>query len=322
MTTSVLDVRELKTYFFTRAGVVKAVDGVSFALGAGETMGLVGESGCGKSVTCLSILRLVPAPVGRIVGGKILLEGDNLLEKSEADMRRIRGREISLIPQDPMTSLNPVLSIGDQIMEPIQIHQRLRGRSLREKATEMLNLVGIASAERRLRDFPHQMSGGMRQRIVGAAALSCEPRLIIADEPTTSLDVTIQAQYLTLLKNIQERTRVAMIFVTHDFGIVARVCDKVAVMYAGKIVETGDVAELFDHPAHPYTSALMKSVPKLEEKTGKLASIGGQPPSLSALPTGCSFSPRCFASSEKCQQSYPPEVSISERHWVCCWQHV
>jgi len=258
MITDFLEVKNLKTYFFTRWGTVKAVDGVSFCLKEGETLGLVGESGCGKSITCLSLLRLVPEPAGRIVGGEILLQGEDLLKKSEKEMREIRGAKISMILQDPMTSLNPVFTIGNQLTEAIKIHRGLKGKDLRERAVNMLKMVRISSPEERLRNWPHQLSGGMRQRVVAAISLSCEPRLLVADEPTTSLDATIQIQFLHLLHEVQQQVGLTMIFVTHDFGIVARMCNRVAVMYAGKIVEMAEVRELFNHAAHPYTEALIK----------------------------------------------------------------
>ncbi len=259
-----LQVENLKTYFFTRQGVVKAVDEVSFSIGKGESLGLVGESACGKSITCLSILRLVPEPAGKIVGGRIIFEGEDLLKKSWTEMRRIRGKKISMILQDPLTSLNPSFTIGSQVGEAIALHQRARGRTLRQKIIEALRLVSIPDAETRMRDYPHQMSGGMRQRVIGAIALSCQPSLLIADEPTTSLDVTIQAQYLRLLKELQQKAGTSLLFVTHDFGIVRRMCDKVAVMYAGKIVEIAQSREIFDNPIHPYTRALIACLPKME----------------------------------------------------------
>jgi len=318
---NVIEVKDLKTYFFTSRGVVKAVDGVSFRLKEGETLGLVGESGCGKSITCLSILRLVPRPAGRIVSGEIIFDGENLLSKSEKEMRHIRGRRISMILQDPMTSLNPVLTIGDQVAEPVRIHQNLDKIMVREKVKEMLRLVRIPSPEVRMREYPHQMSGGMRQRIVGAMVLSCQPQLLIADEPTTSLDVTIQAQFLRLLKEIQQQSNLSMIIVTHDFGIVAKVCDRLAVMYAGKIVESADVRDLFNNPIHPYTKALLNSLPKMEVKVDKLFSIEGQPPELHDLPPGCSFAPRCSEEKEICKKAYPPQSVVKDGHNVCCWLH-
>lgn len=316
----VLEVKVLKTYFFTRWGVVKAVDGVNFSLRRGESLGLVGESGCGKSVTSLSLLRLVPQPAGRIVAGEVRLMGQDLLSKSEAEMRQIRGRLISMILQDPMVSLNPVFDIGFQLGEAIKIHQRLGGKALREKAKEILGLVNIPSPAERLKNYPHQMSGGMRQRVVGAIALSCHPAVLIADEPTTSLDVTVQAQYLKLLKDMQRESSLSLILVTHDFGIVAQMCDKVAVMYAGRIVENCATLELFDHPVHPYTQALLAAVVQMEGRAEKLFSIKGEPPALHRLPQGCYFHPRCIQVKEKCVESYPPMVEVSVGHHVSCWQ--
>jgi oligopeptide/dipeptide ABC transporter ATP-binding protein len=317
----VLDVNDLRTYFFTREGVVKAVDGVSFFLREDETIGLVGESGCGKTVTCLSILGLISQP-GRIVSGHVLLDGEDLLKKSEREMAHIRGRKITMILQDPMTSLNPVFTIGNQVAEAIETHQRVRGHRLWEKTVEILRLVHIPSPEMRLGDYPHQMSGGMRQRVVGAAALSCRPEVLIADECTTSLDVTIQAQYLNLLKEVQNQLHVAMIFITHDLGIVTKMCDRVAVMYAGKIVESAQMRELFHNPTHPYTAALLKSLPKLEGRQKWLTTIEGQPPSLLNLPPGCSFAPRCNQVDDHCLEEYPPSVSANENHTVSCWRAV
>jgi peptide/nickel transport system ATP-binding protein len=316
---TILEVKDLKTYFFTRHGVAKAVDGVSFWLKEGETLGLVGESGCGKSMTCLSIMRLVPQPAGRIVGGQIIFDGVDLLSKDEKEMVNIRGKRISMILQDPMTSLNPLFTIGEQVAEPILIHQKIDRAKVWEKVKEMLTLVKIQSPEVRIMEYPHQMSGGMRQRIVGAMVLSCQPDLLIADEPTTSLDVTIQAQFLRLLKEIQQRSNLSMIVVTHDFGIVARVCDRVAVMYAGKIVEYAGIRELFNHPTHPYTKALMDSIPKMEVKVDRLYSIEGQPPDLRNLPAGCSFASRCSKVREICRNEYPPQAEVDPGHYVSCW---
>ncbi len=316
---NLLEVKDLKTYFYTRRGIVKAVDGVSFSLKEGETIGLVGESGCGKTITSLSILQLIPKPAGRIVGGQIMFDGEDLLKKTEKQMRHIRGKKISMILQDPMTSMNPVFTVGEQVAEPIRIHQKLDKQFIWEKVKEMLRLVRIPAPETRIKEYPHQMSGGMRQRIVGAMALSCEPKLLIADEPTTSLDVTIQAQFLRLLKEIQQKAGVSMIMITHDFGIVARVCDRVAVMYSGKIVETGNVRELFNHPAHPYTIALMSSLPKIEVKVDRLYSIEGQPPDLRNMPAGCAFAPRCAQAKEICRTQYPPMTMVSNGHEANCW---
>jgi oligopeptide/dipeptide ABC transporter ATP-binding protein len=317
-----LEVKQLRTYFYTRWGTVKAVDGVSFSLEKGQTLGLVGESGSGKSITCLSILRLVPEPAGRIVSGQILLDGVDLLRLSDGELRKIRGRRISMILQDPMASLNPVFSIGKQVTEAIWLHQRLRGQSLLEKARQMLELVKISSPEVRLRNYPHELSGGMRQRVVGAIALACKPSILIADEPTTSLDATLQVQYLRLRKELQNELGLAIIFVTHDFGIVARMCSRVLVMYAGKIVEEADVRELFDHPAHPYTIALMKAVPKVDERVEMLVSVEGEPPPLHNLPPGCTFSSRCSSGTDKCNSGeFPPRSEIGAGHWVRCWLH-
>ncbi|MBI2916860.1 MAG: ABC transporter ATP-binding protein [Chloroflexi bacterium] len=317
-----LQVDDLRTYFFTRWGVVKSVDGVSFSVGRGEIFGLVGESGCGKSITCLSLMRLVPQPAGKIVGGRILFEGRDLLKLGESEMRRYRGRHISIILQDPMTSLNPVFTVGDQIAEPVRLHQRARGRDLWDRAASALRLLRIPDPETRLGDYPHQMSGGMRQRVVGAIALACEPHVLIADEATTALDATIQAQYLALLQEVHEKKGLSIIFVTHDFGIVAKMCHRVAVMYAGKIVEMASVRELFDHPAHPYTVALLDAVPPLDYRVERLASIEGQPPQLYKLPSGCSFSPRCPRSDSLCVRESPPQVTVDGGHWATCWRLV
>lgn len=318
---NLLQVKGLRTHFVTRWGTVKAVDGISFNIGYGETLGLVGESGCGKSVTCLSILRLVPQPAGRIVGGQVLLEGEDLLKKSEVEMSSIRGSKISMILQDTMTSLDPVFTIGNQLTETLRLHKGLRGQTLREKAVDMLRMVGIPSPDLRLKNYPHELSGGMRQRSVAAISISCEPLLLIADEPTTALDATIQIQFLDLLRELQQRIGLSLLFISHDFGIVARMCKKVAVMYAGKIVERADVRDLFDHPAHPYTEALMKVLPKAQEKVARLPSIAGEPPRLHDLPPGCAFRPRCTYASERCSGTYPLEVMIADGHGVACWKY-
>jgi oligopeptide/dipeptide ABC transporter ATP-binding protein len=317
----VLEVHDLHTQIFTRWGVVRAVDGVSFYLRQGETLGIVGESGCGKTMTALSLLRLVPRPGGRIVQGKILLEGENLLEKSDSEMRQLRGRKISMILQDPQTSLNPVFSIGNQLIEAIKIHHHHEGyQALVQRAINVLKQVRVAAPERRVQNYPHQMSGGMKQRVVGAISISCEPRVIIADEPTTSLDVTIQAQYLRLLREIQEETGLSLIFITHDFGIVAKMCDRVIVMYAGRVVESGPVREIFNRPSHPYTQALLSSVPTLEERPERLYSIQGQPPALWDLPPGCRFAARCPYADDRCQEKYPPSFTLREGHTADCWR--
>jgi oligopeptide/dipeptide ABC transporter ATP-binding protein len=320
MSNILIQVEDLRTSFFTREGEVKAVDGISFSVNEGETFGIVGESGCGKTVTGLSILRLLPEPAGMIVGGKIILDGTNLLELSKKEMREYRGRVISMILQDPMTSLNPVYTIGDQIAESVRLHQHQPDDRVREEVISALRLLKIPAPEMRLRDYPFQMSGGMRQRVVGAIAMSCYPRLLIADEPTTALDATIQAQYLALFKEIQKTTDVAIIFITHDFGVVANMCHRVGVMYAGKIVETAKTRELFRAPGHPYTSALIDSVPRLDQKDERLYSIEGQPPSLMNLPPGCRFFPRCSDAREVCSEQEPPEVEIGDGHSVACWK--
>lgn len=316
----VLQVKNLRTYFRTRWGTVKAVDGVSFDLRRGETLGIVGESGCGKSATMLSVMRLVPNPPGRIVGGEIILDGQDLLQLTEEQMSKVRGSEIALILQDPMTSLNPVFSIGDQVMEAVKIHQDIPKKSVYKVALDVLRKVNIPAAETRMRDYPHQMSGGMRQRVVGAISISCQPSVLIADEPTTSLDVTIQAQYLKLLKELQRESNLGLIFITHDFGIVAKMCDRVAVMYAGRIVEQGSVRDIFNYPSHPYTEALLASVPKLDEDVERLYSIEGQPPALHDLPPGCPFAARCPYVMQQCYEDYPPVVQLKEAHSAACWR--
>ena len=316
----ILKVEDLRTYFFTRTNVVKAVDGISFELHEGKTLGIVGESGSGKSVTAWSILGLVPGPAGRVVGGRILYQGENLLEKDPDEMQQIRGKGICMVMQDPLTSLNPVFTVGNQILESLRMDSDQPGKSLREKAVQLLARLQIPAPETRLNAFPHQMSGGMRQRVVGAIAISRSPNVLIADEPTTSLDATIQLQYLRLLKAIQAETGAAIIFITHDFGIVGRMCDWVAVMYAGKIVEQAEVVQLFDNPAHPYTEALLKSVPRMDEDLDLLPSIEGQPPSLDDLPPGCAFAPRCPYAFDKCDE-YPPEFVIEPDHSARCWRH-
>ncbi len=313
----VLDVRDLRTYFVTRWGVVKAVDGVSFQLKRGETLGIVGESGSGKSVTSLSIMRLIPSPPGHIVGGQVLLEGEDILQLSEGDMEDVRGSRIGMVLQDPMTALNPVFDIEDQVGEALKIHKGFGGQVLKDTVIDMLRKVRIPAPEVRMRDYPHQLSGGMRQRVVGAIGISCDPAVLIADEPTTSLDVTIQAQYLRLLNDLQDETGVAIMFITHDFGIVAKMCDRVAVMYAGRIVELADVRTIFNDPKHEYTKALINSVPKLEEKTGRLAQIDGQPPQLYNLPSGDSFAERSpLPTIDKDFQIRPELVEVEPDHWV------
>ena len=313
----VLEVSDLQTHFTTRWGTVKAVDGVSYHVRRGETLGIVGESGSGKSVTALSLMRLVPSPPGHIVGGSVILNGRNLLDLSEGEMTQVRGGEISIILQDPMQALNPVFNIQNQVGEAIRIHQHLKGSVLWDKIVDSLRKVRIPAPEVRAKDYPHQLSGGMRQRVVGAIGISSAPSVIIADEPTTSLDVTIQAAYLRLLRQIQQEEGVAIVFITHDFGIVAKMCDRVAVMYAGRIVELADVRTIFNEPKHEYTKALIGSVPKLEEKTGRLPQIEGQPPLLYNLPPGDAFAPRStleFDPEDALRR--PPLVEVEKDHWV------
>jgi peptide/nickel transport system ATP-binding protein len=317
---ALLEVRDLRTYIYTRRGVVKAVDGASFAVQRGETLGIVGESGSGKSMTCLSIMRLVPEPGGRIVGGEIRFNGEDLLRKSAEEMRQLRGAQIAMILQNPMASLNPAFTVGVQIAEPLRLHRGLHGRDLQGRVVELLQQVRISAPEQRVTAFPHQMSGGMRQRVAGAIAISCQPSLLLADEPTTSLDVTIQAQYLRLLKDIQRQTNVALIFVTHDLGIVAKMCDRVAVMYAGRIVESGSTLEIFTRPRHPYTIALLNCLPTLQHGRGPLASIDGQPPDLANLPEGCHFAPRCPLAQPQCHAASPPLEERFPGHAVACWR--
>ena len=319
-----LEVRDLRTHIDTKNGLVRAVDGVSFRLHAGETLGIIGESGSGKSMTALSTLQVVPKPAARIVGGEVLYRGENLLEKGESEMRRVRGREIAMILQDPQTSLNPVFTIGNQIVEALRIHRRSDGRkALVQRAVEALREVRIAAPEERIRSYPHEMSGGMKQRAVGALAISCGPHIIIADEPTTSLDVTIQAQYLRLLRDLQRETGLAILFITHDFGIVAKLCQRLLVMYAGRVVETGPVRAVFNNPAHPYTRALLGSVVRAESRAERLEAISGQPPALWSLPRGCRFAPRCPHADDRCHREYPPQLDVEDEaadHVASCWR--
>ena len=314
-----LEISDLRTHFTSFGGtrVIKAVDGISFTLNAGETLGLIGESGCGKTTTCLSIVGLLPAGA-RIAGGRINFLGEDLTKKKPREMRRIRGGSIAMILQDPMASLNPLFSIYRQVAEPAYHHQNMRGRPLRQRVQELLRAVRIPSPAQRMRDYPHQMSGGMRQRIVGAIALAGGPKLIIADEPTTNLDVTIQAQYLDLLKDIQRDTGVAIIFVTHNLGIVARMCNRMAVMYAGRIVEHGSVRNLFNAPQHPYTRALLGSITKLGSKE-PIYAIPGQPPNLARLPPGCAFHPRCPDAMPRCMAEAPAETRFGPDWTASCW---
>jgi oligopeptide/dipeptide ABC transporter ATP-binding protein len=315
-----LELDRLSAHYVTGRGtrVVRAVDEVSLTLRAGETLGVVGESGSGKTTLALTILRLLP-PAARIVGGAMRFDGEDLLAKSPAEMRRIRGKRIAMILQDPMASLNPLFTVGDQVSEPVRVHEHASRRSARERAGALLRAVRIPAAAQRLREYPHQMSGGMRQRIVGAIAISCEPRLLIADEPTTSLDVTIQAQYLKLLRDIQREHGLALIFITHNLGIVARMCDSVAVMYAGRVIESGPVRQIFNAPAHPYTQALIESIPRLGGGPERLTAIDGQPPDLAVLPKGCSFQARCPRVIDRCREDEPPVTDLTAQHNARCW---
>ena len=316
-----LELENLRTHFFTTAGTVKAVDGVSYDVEAGETVGIVGESGCGKSVSALSILRLVPDPPGKIVGGKILFMGRNLLELSDVEIRKVRGHDIAMVFQEPMTSLNPVLTIGRQITETLEQHMGIDRQEADARAVELLGMVGISDAERRLKQYPHHFSGGMRQRVMIAMALSCEPKLIIADEPTTALDVTIQAQILELMKDLTRRLGVALVIITHNLGVVARYADRVNVMYAGKIVEKGSALQIYHNPSHPYTIGLLASVPRLDHKRGsKLVPIEGQPPDLTLLDQGCAFRPRCRFAVERCTREIPPLEEVGGGQYSACWQ--
>lgn len=319
MNKALLEIKNLKTWFYTDDGVARAVDGMDLVVHRGKTLGVIGESGSGKSVTALSVLRLVPAPPGRIRAGGIVFEGENLLEKSPGRMRQIRGNEISMIFQEPMTSLNPVYSIGNQIMESIVLHQGVSRKTARSRATEMLGLVGIASPEKRVKAYPHQLSGGMRQRAMIAMALSCRPKLLIADEPTTALDVTIQAQILRLIKDLKEQIGMAIIIITHDLGVVAQVSDEVAVVYAGKGVEYADVRTLFSHPVHPYTQALCASIPLLGNgRKHRLDIIRGNVPNPLKFPSGCRFHPRCSFTREICRVEEPELERVGPDHFVRC----
>ena len=317
-----LDVRGLCTHYISARGtrVTRAVEDVSFTLRDGQTLGIVGESGSGKSTLALSLLRLLPT-AARTVAGSVHFEGEDLLAKPEAEMRRIRGKRIAMILQDPMASLNPLFTVGDQVAEPLRVHERSSRRGAWERARGLLSAVRISAPDMRVRNYPHELSGGMRQRIVGAIAISCGPRLLIADEPTTSLDVTIQAQYLALLRDLQQAQRLAMIFITHNLGIVARMCDSVAVMYAGRIVESGPVREIFSAPKHPYTRALVESIPRLADSNGRLTAIEGQPPDPAALPEGCAFHPRCPVRLEKCATERPRDTIVGAGHRTACWLH-
>jgi oligopeptide/dipeptide ABC transporter ATP-binding protein len=315
-----LRLENLSTHYVSAQGarVVRAVDEVSLSLNAGETLGIVGESGSGKSTLALTMLRVLP-PAAHIVGGRILFEGEDLVAKSDADMREIRGKRMAMILQDPMASLNPLFTIGNQVAEPIQIHEKTPRSAAWTRACELLKAVRIPSPETRVRQYPHEMSGGMRQRIVGAIGISCQPRLLIADEPTTSLDLTIQAQYLNLLRELQRAHGLALIFITHNLGIVAKMCDQLAVMYAGRVVESGSVSRIFNAPAHPYTRALLGSIPRMGDSKHRLTAIAGQPPDLAALPRGCSFAPRCPQAVDRCRLEAPPAFGVGEGRIARCW---
>jgi oligopeptide transport system ATP-binding protein len=315
-----LDVKNLKTQFFTQDGVVKAVDDVSFNILPGETLGVVGESGCGKSITAMSIMRLIPSPPGRIVNGSITFQGEDILAMSDAEIRSIRGNQIAMIFQDPMTSLNPVLSINRQIGETLELHLGMSKSQARGRAIELLQMVGIPNAEQRVDQYPHQFSGGMRQRVMIAMALSCNPKMLIADEPTTALDVTIQAQILDLMRNLQIEHNTALMLITHDLGVVAGMTDRINVMYAGHIVETASTEELFANPRHPYTVGLLNSIPRLDAmRKEKLEPIRGLPPDLIDLPDMCPFLPRCDFARERCEQQNPPLLEVDDAHRSACW---
>ncbi len=317
---ALLQVRNLKTYFYTDAGVIKAVDGISYHLQEGETLGLVGESGCGKSVSALSILRLIPNPPGRIVDGEVMFEGRDLLRMTEDEVRGIRGNRIAMIFQEPMTSLNPVLTIGFQIGEALELHRQLNKEEAREEVIRLLQRVGIPDPDRRLDDYPHQFSGGMRQRVMIAMALSCNPKLLIADEPTTAVDVTIQAQLLEIIKELTSRLGTAVILITHNLGVVARYVNRMAVMYAGRIVESGPAVKVYGHPRHPYTIGLLASVPRLDQPRKKrLIPIDGQPPNLIHLPAGCYFFPRCSYRLNRCSYESPELTPLDSEHLVACF---
>lgn len=315
-----LEVKDLRTYFFTQEGVVKAVDGISYELNEGETLGIVGESGCGKSVHALSIMRLIPWPPGKIMSGEVIFDGEDLLKLDDDEMRRIRGKQIAMVFQEPMTSLNPVLTIERQLTEALELHLQMDRAAATKRAVELLQMVGIPDPERRVKQYPHQFSGGMRQRVMIAMALSCNPRLIIADEPTTAVDVTIQAQLLELMKELTKQFGVALIIITHNLGVVARYADRVNVMYAGKIIEKGSSKDIYKNPKHPYTLGLLHSVPRLDQpRKEKLDPIGGQPPDLVNLPPGCSFRDRCRYAIERCAREVPPLIPVGDGHLSACW---
>ena len=316
---TLLRVEGLKTYFFQRSGALKAVDGVSFTVGEGEAVGLVGESGSGKTMTCLSLMQLVPKPGARIVEGEVWFRDQNLLGLAEHEMRQYRGHKMAMIMQDPQTSLNPVYTVGNQVAEPVHLHLKERGQRALGRVLESLRAVRIPNPEQRLSQYPHQFSGGMRQRVVAAMGLATYPELLSADEPTTSLDVTIQAQFLRLIRELQQEKGTSVIWVTHDLGIVAQMCDRVNVMYAGRIVESAPVRKIYKDPQHPYTKALLDSVPIMGVKRDRLSQIEGQPPDLRSIPTGCPFWPRCDSAMDICKEEYPPRTSLGGDDFVHCW---
>ncbi|MFZ5642439.1 MAG: ABC transporter ATP-binding protein [Bacillota bacterium] len=318
--TPLLSIRDLKTYFKTDNGLVKAVDGASLHIRDKEILGVVGESGSGKSITAMSVLRLIPSPPGFIAGGDILFKNESLLTKSQREMREIRGKDISMIFQEPMSSLNPAYTVGYQIMENIQLHQKVTRHEALDRAVEMLRLVGIPSPEKRVHDYPFQMSGGMRQRVMIAMALSCHPTLLIADEPTTALDVTIQAQILQLILETREKVGSAVMLITHDLGVVAELCERVVVMYAGNVMEVAYANDLFNSPTHPYTMGLLQSIPRLDEERDRLSIIPGSIPNPTRMPGGCRFHPRCQYAEERCTVEAPPLVSPKPGQWVSCWR--
>lgn len=321
MSEPVLQVKGLKTYYYTEEGVVPAVDGLDFEVEPGETFAIVGESGCGKSVTSLSILRLIPSPPGKIIDGEIIYHGQDLVKKSEREMRSIRGNDISMIFQEPMTSLNPVFTVGQQIGESFRFHQQMGKAEMLKKSIEMLRLVGIPEPEHVINDYPNQLSGGMRQRVMIAMALACNPKILIADEPTTALDVTIQAQIMELIVRLNEQLNMGVMLITHDLAVVAQTCSRVIVMYLGQIVEEADVLTLFDHPCHPYTEGLMRSIPCMEgDRTKPLYMIPGTVPLLSQIPTGCRFAPRCAYATERCRQETPQLTPVSDKQSVRCFR--
>ena len=315
---TLLEIKNLKTHFFTHEGTVKAVDGVSFKINQGETLGIVGESGSGKSVTALSVMRLIPHPPGKIVGGEIYFEGKDLLKLDDKEIRKMRGKKISMIFQEPMTSLDPVFTIGHEIGEVIQLHQGLNKEEIRKKSIEILRIVGMPDVEKRIDNYPHELSGGMRQRVMIAMALSCNPTLLIADEPTTALDVTIQAQILRLINDLKNKFGASVMLITHDLGVIAEMCDNVVVMYAGNIVEYTDVYTLFNNPLHPYTKGLIKSMPRMNVEAEHLDAIPGMVPNLLDLPSGCPFHPRCNLSFKKCVEEMPELIEIENSHLVRC----